>query len=43
MVLAYQLKYNFGLYPNFNLKGDIPIDLYFNMVCAKFIIGNNSN
>ena len=43
VVLACQLKYNFNLYPNFSLKGDIPVDLYFNMVYAKFIAGNNSD
>ena len=43
IILAHQLKYNFGLYFNFNLKGDIPIDLYFNVVYAKFITGNNSD
>ena len=43
MVLAHQLKYNFGLYFSFNLKGDIFINLYFNMACAKSIAGNNSN
>ena len=43
MVLVRQLKYNLGLYFNFNLKGNIFINLYSNMVCAKFIINNNSD
>ena len=29
VVLTHQLKYNFNLYPNSNLKGDIFINLYF--------------
>ena len=43
MVLAHQLKYNLGLYPSFNLKGDIPVNLYSNIVYAKSITGNNSD
>ena len=43
IVLAHQLKYNFNLYPSSNLKGDIFIDLYSNMVYAKFIASNNFN
>ena len=43
IILAYQLKYNLNLYPNFNLKGDIPVNLYFNVVYIKFITNNNSD
>ena len=43
IILTHQLKYKFNLYPNSNLKGDIFINLYFNMVYTKFIINNNSN
>ena len=43
IILTCQLKYNLNLYFNFNLKGDIFINLYFNVVCVKSIINNNSD
>ena len=43
IILAHQLKYNLGLYPSFNLKGDIFIDSYSSIIYIKFIISNNSN
>ena len=43
MVLTHQLKYNFGLYSNFNLKSDIFVNLYSSVIYIKFIINNNSN
>ena len=43
IILARQLKYNFNLYSNSNLKGDMPVNLYSNIICTKSIINNNSD